>query len=367
MDINIRAFGGEVQADIYNFSSDPNNLTQEPTIATIAGVRPRLLGGHVTPVDPDLEGQYIDEAILGFEYELMPNFALGVKGTYRDLGQVVEDMLIVSEGDYFIANPGQGIGRTAYFYDYSPAPAKEPVREYTGVEVSARKRFSNNYQFYASYLWSQLEGNYDGVFQVATGQLDPNINSAYDYADFQVNNDGPLSNDREHQLKFNGSYTFGPGFAEGFNVGLSTYYASGRPLTAYGYSGGYRNWEYFLVPRGSLGRGPDEYEADLHFGYPVRFGGVELNLLADIFNLLDRQAATNVDQRFNRVSDGPCAGFPEAFCNHDGGLTTVAGTLTPAYRLTEADLRNAPNPDFLKAGTAFTAPRSIRLGVRLSF
>lgn len=365
MDINIRAFGGEIQADIYNFSPDPNNLTQDPSLNT-AGVRARLLGGHVTPVDPDLEGQYIDEAILGFEYELRPNLALGIKGTYRDLGQIIEDMLIVSEGDYFIANPGQGIGRTAYFYDYSPAPAKDPVREYTGIELSARKRFSNNYQFYASYLWSQLEGNYDGVFQVATGQLDPNINSAYDYADFQVNNDGPLSNDREHQLKFNGSYTFGAGMIQGFNVGLSTYYASGRPLTAYGYSNGYRNWEYFLVPRGSLGRGPSEYEADVHFGYPVRFGGVELNLIADIFNALDRQAATNVDQRYNRVSDGACSGIPDQFCNHDGGLITKPGTLTPAYRLANPRA-TAPNPDFLRKGTAFTAPRTVRLGVRLSF
>ena len=44
-------------------------------------------------------------------------------------------------------------------------------------------------------LWSSLEGNYDGLFQASTGQLDPNLNSAYDYADFAVNNEGPLSND----------------------------------------------------------------------------------------------------------------------------------------------------------------------------
>ena len=30
------------------------------------------------------------------------------------------------------------------------------------------------------------------------------------------------------------------------------------PLNAYGYSFGYANWEYFLVPRGSLGRGPSD-------------------------------------------------------------------------------------------------------------
>jgi hypothetical protein len=38
--------------------------------------------------------------------------------------------------------------------------------------------------------------------------------------------------------------------------------------------------------------------------------------------------------------------------------------LAPAGKINPA---NAPNPDFLKAGTAFTGPRTWRLGVRYSF
>jgi hypothetical protein len=367
MDINIRAFGGEVQADVYNFSPDPNNITQEPTLSGFNGTRARLLGGATTPVDPDLEGQYIDESLVGFEYEARPNLVLGVKGTYRNLGQVIEDMLIIDEGNYFISNPGTGIGKEVTFYDYSKAPAPEAERKYMGVEVSARKRFSNNYQFFASYLWSRLEGNYDGVFQVSTGQLDPNINSAYDYGDFSINNDGPLSNDRTHQLKFNGSYTFSAGMVEGLNLGLSTYWASGAPLTAFGYSNGYRNWEYFLTERGALGRGPDDYEADFHVGYPIRLGSsMRLNVIADIFNILDRQSATAVDTRYNRVSDGACSGLPVALCNHDGGILNIPGTTRPAGQLTNVRA-SAPNPDFLTAGTAFTGARTFRLGIRFEF
>ncbi len=371
MDINIRAFGGEIQADVYNFSPDPTNVTQAPELANITGLKPRLLGGHVTPVDPDLKGQYVDEAIVGYEYELFSNFAVGVKGTYRDLGRIIEDMLVVSAGDYFIANPGSGIGRDVSFYDgETTAPATEAKREYLGVELSGRKRFSNNYQIYTSYLWSQLEGNYDGTFQASTGQLDPNINSAYDYADFSVNNNGRLSNDREHQFKFNGSYSFTGdqyGMFNGFNVGLSTYYSTGRPLTAFGYSNGYRNHEYFLSERGALGRGPADYEADLHLGLPVRIGSrFEVNFLADIFNLLDRQAATNVDQRYNRAQDGPCAGIPAALCNGDGGLLARPGTTVPVGSIPNFRA-TATNPDFLRAGTAFTGPRTIRVGVRLNF
>ncbi len=57
-------------------------------------------------------------------------------------------------------------------------------------------------------MWSKLEGNYDGLFQNSTGQLDPNINSAFDYADFLINAQGPLSAERKHQFKFDGSYQF---------------------------------------------------------------------------------------------------------------------------------------------------------------
>ncbi len=371
MDINIRAFGGEVSVFSYNFSENPADILPDPD----APLATRVLGGHITPVDPDLKGQYIDEFILGYDQEIANNLSVGVKGTYRELGRVIEDFLIVGTGDYAIANPGSGLGSRITFYDYwttydrdlSSAPAPEANREFTGIELHARKRFANSTQFFASYLWSELEGNYDGVFQVSTGQLDPNINSAFDYADFLVNAQGRLSNDREHQLKFYGSYEVPSGMLDGLNIGLSAYWTSGYPITAYGYSFLYNNWEYYLTPRGSLGEHPDEYEADLHLGYPVRLGGgAEINLLVDVFNLLDRQQIVRLDERYNLPEHGGCAGIPEAQCNGDNGWDNVAGTINPQGSLSNPRA-TAPNPDFLEAGVQFTQPRSIRFGVRVSF
>lgn len=361
MDINIRAFGGEIQCFCYNFSPDPNNY--QPLDQSLTGFRNSLLGGSTEPVDPDLKGQYIDEILLGYEYEIMPNFALGIQGTYRDLGRVIEDFLIVDEGGYFIANPGEGIGKTMTFYDYSSVAAPKAKREYYGVELNARKRYSDGWQMYVSYLWSQLEGNYDGVFQASTGQLDPNINSAFDYADFMINADGKLSNDRTHTFKINGSYTIQDGAVEGLTFGLSAYYATGAPQTAYGYSAGYQNWEYFLTPRGSLGRGPADYEADLHVSYPWQIGDYELQFMVDVFNILDRQAATTRDQRYN-LNGQPCAGVPDDLCNGDGGLQHNGASIEPIGQLPGL---NPSNPDFLRKGTAFTGQRNIRLGLRFRF
>jgi hypothetical protein len=261
---------------------------------------------------------------------------------------VVEDFLDPVSGHYNIANPGQGLGVNMAFYDYEPAIAPEVERTYQGVQLHARKRVSNRAQFFASYLWSRLEGNYDGLFQVSTGQLDPNINSAFDYADFLINADGILSNDRTHQFKFYGSYMFDQGMVNGLTVGFSTHYASGYPLNAYGYSAGYQNYEYYLVPRGSLGRGPAEYEADLHFGYPVQLGAqTRLNVILDVFNVLDRQSATRLDERYNLSSDGdPCAGIPEALCGPGGGIHYAAAGQVPRPIGALANPRaTATNPD----------------------
>jgi outer membrane receptor protein involved in Fe transport len=385
MDINIRAFGGEVQCFCYNFSPDANTFQPDPFFNPVlkggnpnAPTRNSVVGG-ATPVDPDLKGQYVDELLLGYEYELANNLAVGLQGTYRKLGRVVEDFLDPVSGHYHIANPGQGSGVNMSFYDYEPALAPDVERTFKGVQLHARKRFSNRAQLFASYLWSRLEGNYDGLFQASTGQLDPNINSAFDYADFMINSQGLLSNDRTHQFKLYGSYTFDQSMVEGLTIGFSTYYASGFPLNAYGYSPGYQNYEFYLAPRGSLGRGPAEYEADLHFGYPIALGQTRLNVIVDIFNVLDRQAATRLDERYNLSSDGDaCAGIPadpefelgtiQNFCGSGGGLQYAAtGEVPrPAHQLANPRA-TATNPDFLTGGTQFTQARSFRLGVRFSF
>jgi hypothetical protein len=154
------------------------------------------------------------------------------------------------------------------------------------------------------------------------------------------------------------------------NFGGSFHWYSGTPLTAYGYSVGYANWEYYLTPRGSLGTGPSDYEADVHIGYPLKLGSqVKANLLLDIFNVFNRQGITLLDQRYNRTQDPIGAGIPDAISNGAGGLLAKPGTTDPVGQLSNPTA-TAPNPDFLKAGWTsadFTLPRAFRFGVRVTF
>jgi hypothetical protein len=351
MDIVIRSFGGEITVFAYNFSDDPDDIAGLP-----AGQRPRgssVLGGGYSNVDPSTSGQYIEELVIGGEFEIAKDLVVGAKYVNRDLPQIIEDALS-ADGNYYIGNPSKGLMTgtydIGYAYGYNEIlhPIPEPTRTFEGFELTARKRFSSNWMMMASYLYSKLEGNYDGTFQASTGQLDPNLNSAFDYADFQVNNTGYLSNDRRHQFKIDGYYTFD----FGLDLGVSAYYRTGTPITAMGYSAAYQNWEYYLSERGAFGRTDDEYEMDLHLGYPIKFGSVELNLLFDVFNLLDNQGETSRNMRYTLDEDYEV-------------IDWNTGESLPPITPGEAE-RPPTNPAF-NTSNAWQDPRSIRLGVRLTF
>ena len=208
------------------------------------------------------------------------------------------------------------------------------------AEIDATKRLSHNWQGIASYVYSKIEGNYDGEYGPFTNVgADPNISAAYDYYDFFTNgrdlsrttNRGDLSNDRRHQFKASGIW-FSPWK---LSVGLSAYYRTGTPLTRYGFSDAYSRYEFFLTRRGAEGRTPSNYEADLHLGYPLPAGRANLNFLLDIFNILDAQRPILLDERW---------GFVEA----DNSSPTPV------------------NPNYKKP-ILRTSPTSFRLGLRVSF
>lgn len=91
--------------------------------------------------------------------------------------------------------------------------------------------------------------------------------------------------------------------------------------------------------------------------------------MVDVFNLLDRQSATRLDERYNLSSDGnDCAGIPEDICGPGGGIHYRAINEVPQpVGVIPNPRATASNPDFLTAGSQFTQPRAIRVGFRLSF
>src|SRR5204863_10188998 len=128
------------------------------------------------------------------------------------------------------------------------AQAPRPERTYDAITLSLNKRFGMNFQGRASYTYSRLVGNYEGLYQATGAYFAPNGNNAYDTPDLYLNQRGYLPTDRPHQGKIDGYYSHevGKGMA---TVGLSFQAQSGMPRN-YVSSWYFGQPQNMLLPRG---------------------------------------------------------------------------------------------------------------------
>jgi outer membrane receptor protein involved in Fe transport len=358
LDVNVRAAGGDVQTD-KNFNVDRINAPAGALIVPGVSTGSTNLGSDATPIDPGLKPQSIGEYSVGLEYEVVKDLALGVRGIYRHMRNVIEDGSFDDGDTYFLFNPGRNEPGTTERSACEGGPGRIPrcfgkaQRFYRALELTATKRFTNNYQFIASYVFSSLTGNYEGLFRNDNGQSDPNITSLFDLQSLLDNTYGRLPNDRPHQFKFNGSYR------TPFKLLISGnfYIQSGTPFNQLIPHPIYGNNEGFAVQRGtaivptvtatqagfpnivnSIGsnRTPTTMNLDLGAYYPIKIGEKkELRLTGDWFNVFNSQRALTLDQTFSINS----------------GVTGVPPVANPFYG----------------AALLVQAPSAFRFGAKFSF
>jgi len=355
LDINARAGGDEIQLD-KNINASEYGAPNGSNILAGAASGLGCVGCDPTPIDFDIKPQTVNETVGGFEYEILRDLSVGVAGRYRAQGSVIEDGSFNGGASYFLFNPGESLTeRKACAGDPTALPDPIPPRcfgrarrYYRSLEFTANKRFSNNYQFIASYVFSSLIGNYEGLFRNDNGQSDPNITSLFDLPDLSDNLYGRLPNDRPHQFKFNGSYQT----PWKLLVSGNFYIQSGIPFSALVPHPLYGDNEGFQDPRGTSllpndapggikrgsNRTPTTSQLDLGLYYPIQFGEKrQLRLQLDWFNVFNSQRAVTVDQTVRTSS-----GIPGA--NATRFLNPYFGT-----------------------GTVFQFPSALRLGVKFQF
>lgn len=355
LDVNVRAAGDEIQND---FNLNANRLNAPVGTGTVTGGFLGNLGNHSTPFDPGLKPQTVDEFTAGIDFEVVRDLSLGFRGIYRAQDEVIEDGSFDDGTNYFLFNPGRrGNGETtedlACAGDAANGIAAQCFgkarRYYRAVEFTATKRFRDNYQFIASYVFSSLIGNYEGLFRNDNGQSDPNITSLFDLVSLLRGTYGRLPNDRPHQFKFDGSYRFP------FKLMTSASFRaqSGIPFNAliphplYGDNEGFCQVIAGLgdvcSPRGTAvnpitgsSRTPTTYNLDLGAYYPIQFDeDKQLRFQLDVFNVFNNQRAIRQDETFLINSGAP-------------GITPV------------------PNP-FFGNGTIYQFPTALRLGIKFQF
>ncbi len=343
------------------------------------------VGSAVTPVAPNIKGQYSDMFGAGVEYEVMTDLAVGFDYTGRRLGSIIEDMS-TDGATYYVANPGTGkpFDTGDGIFDPKAAVATDPVtgldyttkfpkpiRDYDGFTFSVKKNFSNHWQGMASYTYSSLRGNYPGLFKADTGQLDPNLTAMFDLAELLSNQTGPLPQDIPHQLKLSGSYTFDFGPALSVTTGASLRTQSGVPVNYLGAHPDYGPSEATVLPRGSGGRTPFNTNMDLRgsLQYVVK-APYTIKLAMDVLNVFNDQSVLAVDQdwTFDSVApvvNGQCSGR-SAVSKGDKIAAAQADCQDLKYLKTTAGRPVTVNKNWGQAIT-YRAPLAVRFGLEFLF
>ncbi|MBN1355280.1 TonB-dependent receptor [bacterium] len=171
-------------------------------------------------IDPEVEPEYTDEIMIGYEQEVLENFSVGLTYTHRETNNMIEDtgIFVDDEGNItwtYLGGVKDDFSGLDPNKKYDPRPGKDyanhlyyvtnaegSTREYNGIEINAKARLKN-YDLQASYTYSKAEGSvteaqpgYSGIAQFS-GQYDT-------YATSQ-NLFGELPWSCRHYLKIAGS------------------------------------------------------------------------------------------------------------------------------------------------------------------
>ena len=344
------SFGGDVWTTRYRSLDDP-----DPTKLSRAALTGRNLwdtqadsykdaripsfGSDV--VDPNMKPMAQDAFNLGTEYQVAKNTIIGVNLVRTQLLRTIEDIgtLVNGSESYIYGNPGEGLAKTAITTGRTPPfEMSKAKRNYTALELTANRRFSNNWFVGGSYVLSRLYGNYPGlvntdevtppgrvsaVAQEATGtrtRPGSNATRAWDLDEMMFDShgnmgvDGLLPTDRTHVAKVYGSYQF----PFGTNLGLNVYGGSGTPVSK-SVQSVYR-YPILVEGRGSLGRTPMLTQTDLLLSHEFALAGTKrIRLEFNALNLFNQRPTRHIFDTVI-VSEATAVSWP---ARHSGWRTRI--------------------------------------------
>jgi hypothetical protein len=354
-------FGNVTGMDSY--SLDPVSTTPDPTARGLEDDSGywTWFGGTPwgVPVDAHLKATYQNEVTAGVERLLDPSLVVGMKATYRALGNILEDRCDLdpnrNDGNTCaIINPGSGerYARGDFFYcqvlDDDNCSADQPLhgaeptpparRYYRGIELLTRKSIGDALWVQASYVYSSLRGNYDGGINETYYESHPGGNIDFNTPSNWRNATGHLYLDRPHHFRLDGYWNT----PWRLSLGLQAFVESGAPTNKLTFVCGWCAPGY-LVPRGSEGRLPTEWEANLSIAYSIPVGPATVSLLGAIYNLFNNQIVAATEEGWSSTQRQE---------NYPGGIFDPSQPQT--------------NEDYGKV-TGRSSPRYFRAAVRVSF
>ena len=362
-----RGLSNYVSANPGTCVTDPNTGLVNTSTCTFPALKASdVVSGRYANVQPHLQGEYVNEFVVGISYDVAYDLVLGAAYIHRDLGRVIDTASPQGDGTVIIGNPGADQSdaiadlRKQIASTTDPAAIKSlqyalqqvqglaslpaPKRNYDAFQLTASKRLTHNFIVEASYVYSRTVGNY------ASSLGSPNSSGIYSNRNLIVNSDGPLPLDSPHNFKLRGGYILPLG-KNSFNFGAGVTVVSGTPISVLGVDP-QSSGSIFVLPRGAGGRLPPIASIDLHLAYgrdlPHK---ARAELTFDVFNLANFQAVTSVNQTWTSDNVGPIAGGTVADLRNLRSTSGAPVTLNPNYG----------------QATGYQAPLNMRVGVRVVF
>ncbi len=326
-----------VRTNMTAFAGSLTGRTREEQVYVANGINQwvtyRVRGGAVLDgfFAPTIKTPYTDDLQLGYSADLGRNLSFESTYNYRPTRDILEDYdaalyaTTTSGGTDYPGptNHPDSLFLGLEYFGFSQNPGANFIiatleggeRNYHGVELNLRKRYSNNWQGLLSYSYNDAMGNSNSDsnadFQGDVLELDPRAPNQY----------GRQPGSIKHVFKLGGSYLLNMGIELGggyrWNSGTiasKTYLASGRnlpiqvtPANQFTYAGIPFQW---IDPTavGSL-TNPSWGQLDLRLKYSRRMGKLRPEAFVDMFNVFNSQGSTR-DQDLVAGSGGIAFGQP---------------------------------------------------------
>jgi hypothetical protein len=290
-------------------------VTDEQLFINNQWVTYRTRGGPVQQdafFAPTTQTPYTDDVTIQYQVDLGKRMSFETAYTNRRTRDVLEDydlslyaLDVDGEPSGYPGNinaPGSfWLGLDYFGYPKNPgsnfviATLAGGKRDYHGVDLIFRKRYSDNWQALASYTYNHFYGNTNSDsnadFQGDVLWLDPRAPNAYHRQPGNI----------PHIFKFAGSYMTPIGLELGANyrwnsgsIASRTFLDFGRNLpiqvdVPYEVNGATDNW----IAENSIGslQNPSWGQLDLRVQYKRRLAGVGAEVFVDIFNITDNQTS----------------------------------------------------------------------------
>jgi hypothetical protein len=276
---------------------------------TELGPPTRPYGGRVNTIDPNLKQPYSDEINVGVDHELLRNFSAGVTYYRRHNGRRFSGLnLAVPLSTYaattVVGADGQPV--TVYNQDASTLGSARRIitnidgleDTYNGVEFTATKRMANRWQMIGGFTIGRDKGVYDSGLNDDFNNPNANINRQ----------DAIIGMDSTYVAKLIGTYVF----PRDVTFSTNFRYFTGQPVQKVNTVRGLNQGTVSVLaePVGTT-RLDNVALWDARASKIFRFGrGRELEAMVDVFNLLNRDAKTIINNNVGPLFGNPIAILP---------------------------------------------------------